>query len=383
MKKKILFVLDERKTGGVAIFLENILKNFNYEMYDVDVIVLANHGNRLESIPSNVNVHFGSPYFEMIDSSIKDVIKTLNPVKILKKARIVFDMKFERIEKKIKKERKKMNLGEYDVEIAFKDGFTALFTAYGNTQKKIHWLHYEYGDANPNKKYPNLFNKTMQIFDEIIAVSTGVLESFLEEYDVSSKTKIIHNFIDCDKILNLAKEDVFITSSKISVCIIARMHPVKALPRLINVIQRLNEAKVLEDIKFYFVGGGPEYDAIEKLINEKCLMDKIVLMGEKPNPYYILKAMDLLVSPSFFESFGMVLLEGMLLGVPFLATDTAGSIEIFKTNSGGVLVSNSENGLYSGLFELFSDRKKLTALKSKVHYVDNKAEVMKAIYEVI
>ena len=46
-------------------------------------------------------------------------------------------MKTGLIEKRIKKERKKILKEKYDVEVAFKDGFTALFTAFGNSKKKV------------------------------------------------------------------------------------------------------------------------------------------------------------------------------------------------------------------------------------------------------
>lgn len=76
-------------------------------------------------------------FFEVVDLSLKEVIKTKNIFKIIKKIYLVFLMKTGLIKGKIKKERMKCLSKKYDTEVAFKDGFTALFTAYGDSEKRF------------------------------------------------------------------------------------------------------------------------------------------------------------------------------------------------------------------------------------------------------
>ncbi len=61
---------------------------------------------------------------------------------------MIFDETGRIAEKKIAEERRKL-LNSYDVEVAFKDGFCALFSGYGDTPLKLHWLHSSYRYDDP------------------------------------------------------------------------------------------------------------------------------------------------------------------------------------------------------------------------------------------
>ena len=161
--KKILIVIDERIMGGVSVLLEDMLNMINLKKYKIDILCLHNNGEMLENLPENVSMIYGTDYFSSIDYTIKEVLKSKSIKKIYYKVRIVFDMKTGLIEKRIKKERKKILKEKYDVEVAFKDGFTALFTAFGNSKKKVHWIQYEYKKTNPNGKYDKLFKRITKI----------------------------------------------------------------------------------------------------------------------------------------------------------------------------------------------------------------------------
>ena len=149
MKRNILFVVDEKRMGGVSVLLEDMMNMINISKYNIDILVLHNNGEMLENLDKKINIIYGTPYFEAVDYSIKEVLKSRNLKLIYRKLKLIFDMKTGHIEKVIKKERKKILKKKYDVEIAFKDGFTALFTTFGDSIKKVHWLQYEYKKINP------------------------------------------------------------------------------------------------------------------------------------------------------------------------------------------------------------------------------------------
>ena len=54
--KNILFVVDEKKMGGVSVLLSDILNKINLKNKNVDVMVLHNVGNYLDNLPKNVNI---------------------------------------------------------------------------------------------------------------------------------------------------------------------------------------------------------------------------------------------------------------------------------------------------------------------------------------
>ena len=238
MKKSLLIVVDERRMGGVSILLEDMLNLGVFSDYDTDILVLHNNGTRLEDV--NANVIYGTKFFNTIDLTIKEVLKTKKINLIFSKVRLVFDMKTGLIKKRIVRERKKILNKRYDVEIAFKDGFTAIFTAFGDSLKKIHWLHYEYGQSNPNIKYNKLFNELLPKFDKIIAVSEGVKKAFCDFYKIND-VEVIPNIVNVQKIKDLSQKNSLIKyePGKLNVVLVGRIHPVKGYDRFLNVVKRL------------------------------------------------------------------------------------------------------------------------------------------------
>ena len=381
--KKILIVVDERRMGGVSVLLEDILNMINLTKYKIDILCLHNNGEMLENLPEGINLIYGTNYFSSIDYTIKEVIKSKSIQKIFNKVRVVFDMKTGLIEKRIKKERKKILKEKYDVEIAFKDGFTALFTAFGNSKKKVHWLHYEYKKTNPNGKYDELFKKILPKFNQIVAVSKGVEDAFNDLYHLENKTQVITNLIDTDKIKKKSKEecDVKLSSKDLNIVSVGRLHKDKAYDRLIkNVYELKQNGKLPSNFRLKIFGDGPEKEMLIGLIKVYELDKYIKLMGKVKNPYKYIKGNDLFVLPSLFESFGLVMIEAMTLNVPVLSTQNNGTSKIIKHDENGYVTENSDEGLYKGLLHLIENPDKLKLYKENLK--DYKYENEKIIKQI-
>ena len=69
--KNVLFVVDEKKMGGVSVLLEDILKNINTKKYNIDIMVLHNSGNYLNDLPKEINIIYGTPFFDVVYLYIK------------------------------------------------------------------------------------------------------------------------------------------------------------------------------------------------------------------------------------------------------------------------------------------------------------------------
>ena len=367
--KKILFVVDEKKMGGVSVLLEDILNMINISKYKIDILVLHNNGNMLSNIPNNINIIYGTKFFDTIDLTIKEVLKSKKISLFFRKTRLVFLMKTSLIKKKIIKERKKILKDSYDVEIAFKDGFTAIFTSCGNSKKKIHWVQYAYNsDFNPNDKYKKLFNDILDDFDSIVAVSKKVSEAFNHIYHLEEKTKIINNIIDTNKILKLSKEknDLKLNNGNINFCLVGRIHSIKGYDRFLDVLNKLNEEKLLSNCKFTVFGDGPDYNKILERINNLKLNDIIDMKGFTSNPYKYIKDFDMFILPSLHESFGLVVVEAMTLNIPVLMTNTNASFELIDNDKNGLIVDNNFDGLYNGLKNIINDSNKIKIYKNNL-----------------
>ena len=350
MKKNVLFVVDEKRMGGVSILLEDILNNFDISNYNIDVLVLHNNGDYLNNLPKSVNVIYGTKYFKSIDLSMKEAIKSICISTLYHKLYVVLDMKTGRIKKAIIRERKKILNKKYDVEIAFKDGFTALFTIFGDSKKKIHWLHYEYKKTNPNGKYEKLIKEILPQFDSIVAVSDGVKEAFNNIYKIDN-VKVIENFVDTNKIIKKSKEKgLELNKNDINFISVGRLHYMKGYDRLIRIIDELRKSNELpNNFKLRIYGDGPTKPELENLIKIYDLSDTVLLMGKTSNPYKEIKNNDLFILPSYYEPFGIVIVEAMTLKVPVLACSNAATGKLIKNKVNGLVVENSDEALKEGL----------------------------------
>lgn len=381
MKRNILFVVDEKRMGGVSVLFETIISLMDISNYNIDLLVLHNNGEMFKNLPSSINIIYGSSYFEAIDYTMKEIINKKSIKLLLKKIKVVLDMKTGHIENVIKKERKKILTKKYDVEIAFKDGFTALFTAFGDSKRKIHWLHYEYKKTNPNGKYDKLFKRILPTFDKIVAVSDNVKKCFNDIYHLDDKVVVIYNVVNGEKIIELSKEEsnVLLDSNELNLVSVGRLHEMKGYDRLIDTIYKLKSDGIFDNVKLRIYGDGPLFETLNQKISDLELINDVFLMGSVMNPYKYIKNSDLFILSSIYEPFGLVIVESLTLGVPVLATLNSATDKLISNDYNGLIVENSLDGLYSGLKKIIENKEILKKYKNNLtnYFYDNNEQLNK------
>lgn len=369
--------------GGVSILLEDMLNRFDYSRFNIDVLVLHNNGTRLNNLPKNVNIIYGTKFFRALDYTIGEVLKSKNLSLIFSKVRLVMEMKTGLIKNRIVKERKKILKKDYDIEIAFKDGFTALFVGLGNCNKRIHWLHYNYSIANPNAKYDKLFKEVLPSFNKIVAVSKGVMDDFNNIYHLENITRVIGNYVDTTKIKKLSKDNKS-KNKNIEFISVGRLHPMKGYDRLIDAVIRLKEDNLLNNIVFKIYGDGLIKDDLNNKIIEGKIDNCFKLMGYTDNPYQYMGNADMFILSSVYEPFGLVIVESMTLKVPVLATNNSATDELIKSDYNGLVVDNSTDGLYNGLKKVITNKDIINTYKNNLkdydYDIENK-KILKQIYK--
>lgn len=93
---------------------------------------------------------------------------------------------------------------------------------------------------------------------------------------------------------------------------VARLHPQKALPVLLDAVERLDGVRLL------VVGEGPDRASLAADVERRRL--PVVLTGQLPTAADVIGAADVFVVPSRWESGPLVLVEAMLLGRPVVST---------------------------------------------------------------
>jgi len=104
---------------------------------------------------------------------------------------------------------------------------------------------------------------------------------------------------------------------------VGRLHPSKGMDVLISAFR----AAALSRAALVILGEGPQRTQLERL---RAGDPRIHLPGYRPAVYDCLVDIDLFVSPSREESFGLAILEAMNTGVPIIATAAEGPIEFLQ-----------------------------------------------------
>lgn len=371
-KKRILFVNDEMVVGGVSKVLNNLLAHFDNDKYEIDLLVLHKHGAMLNEIPTNIKILEGTPFFDVCDISIKDCLKN---GKGLKKILFYILLKTSSIEYFIKRERKKMNLPAYDVEIAFKEGFCSIFTACGNSKKKINWIHADYKVKNYAENYMHSMKKFLKCFDEHVAVSNVAANSYKEIFELD-EVKTIHNMMETKKILENAKQPLEKDKKAFTFICVGRLHPQKSYDRLLNAVEKLNAEGYKYSIDV--LGDGEEKETLLNMMQEKKI-ENVHFLGNQSNPYNHLAKADCLLLTSLYEGLPTVVYEALILDVPVLTTKVAGVDEQLN-ETGGWIVENTQEGIVEGMRMILSNPELVSNMKKELsNYSYDNQKIMEEI----
>ncbi|MET3665127.1 glycosyltransferase [Caulobacter sp. 1776] len=134
-----------------------------------------------------------------------------------------------------------------------------------------------------------------------------------------------------------------------------RLHTKKGFDVLIRAVGKLRAWDY--DVTCEIAGEGDERDDLEALIAELDLDPCVKLVGWTDDVAGFLATGDLFAFPSHQEGFPLTLLEAMAVGLPVVASEIDGPIEILKEGVTGRLVPDDDpDRLGEALGELISDR---------------------------
>ena len=125
---------------------------------------------------------------------------------------------------------------------------------------------------------------------------------------------------------------------------VGRFDPIKGIDRLLEAVAYLKHVK---RIRLVIIGGdGPEtaeYRRLQQIAVEHGIQNSVVFVGRIAQkslpPYY--SAADVLVVPSYSESFGLVGLESLACGTPVVATDVGAMHYIVREGETGRIVADA------------------------------------------
>ncbi|HSL88120.1 MAG TPA: glycosyltransferase family 4 protein, partial [Ignavibacteriaceae bacterium] len=150
-----------------------------------------------------------------------------------------------------------------------------------------------------------------------------------------------------------------------------------ALDALKSVIEKYSNVRLL------ICGDGELRGDVEKFVSENKLEGKIHLAGFRKDIPDIMKTIDVLLTPSLWEGFGIVLIEAMAAGKPCIATDTSSIPEIVEDGANGFLVPPKDSqSISESLIKLISDPQLVRQMgQAGIETVNQKFTIDKMIKE--
>lgn len=127
---------------------------------------------------------------------------------------------------------------------------------------------------------------------------------------------------------------------------IGRLSPEKGCDLLLSALR--SSVKSKKEIKLLIVGDGIMREKLRQEAIEYNLDSKVAFAGFRSDIPGILTCIDVLVLPSYMETFSLTTLQAMGAGVPVIASDTGGNPEQVVNNFNGFLF---ETGNYKAFAE--------------------------------
>lgn len=348
MKKKLLFLIPNLKHGGAEKVLVNLVNNLSSERFDITVQTLFNEGVHKPSLKPHVHYRSVMPWQFRGNTTF---FKLFSP-------RFLWRC---------------MVKEHYDVAISYLEGPTSriLGGCTDRDTKKIAWIHIE---LNTPKEAAIGFRTTSEAeriyngFDQIIAVSKNVKACFTNNLQITAPVSVLYNTNETEQIIQKAgvipRHSAFDPDREIAVCSVAKLTKTKGFDRLLDVHKRLLDEGLRHHI--YILGIGEEQRALEQQMKRLGIEDTVTLLGFDQNPYQYVSRCDLYVCSSHREGFSTAVTEALVVGTPVVSTDCSGAKELLGDNNEyGIVVENSEEGIYQGMKKMLSDPALLAHYKEK------------------
>lgn len=242
------------------------------------------------------------------------------------------------------------------------------FTAFIKPKRRVLWCHAMIPPAG-NRFYHLPFMRRM---DDIVIVSEAANQTAprgLYTSKINNRIQTIYNIVNAEEVkrkaeletpeLNLAKD--------LNICTTARLSHEKGWHRIKLLCDEFNKMPGL-DWKWFIIGEGYSDNDVNRV---HALLDRypqVEFLGRKLNPFPIVKQMDYTALLSDFESWGLVITEGKILGKPQIVSDFPAAHEQVENDINGVIVPMNNYNRYRAAAHKIVNNKNLYA--QRVKYFD-------------
>lgn len=343
--KTILFLIPSLGGGGAERVLVNLVNNLDKTKYRVSVQTLFDVGVNRQYL--NEGVEYIPGFKKQMPGNVR-IFKLFSP-----------GILYRCIVKK-----------RYDIVVSYLEGPTARIVAgcpFGS--KLVSWIHVEQKSKDAAAySYRTIkeYEKCAQMYDCSVCVAETVKRDFLTTVSISNPCIVLYNTNEDKDIIQKAGKpaEIICAPGSVKIFSVARLRKEKGFDRLIKVHKKLLDEGLCHEI--FILGDGTEKENLEKQIREYSVENTFHLLGFETSPYKYISKADIYVCSSRREGFSTAVTEALILGIPVVSTNCSGAYELLgKENEYGIVVENSEEGIYSGLKKMLENPELLHHYKKK------------------
>ena len=207
------------------------------------------------------------------------------------------------------------------------------------------------------KKQPlmrSTIKKVLKGADVVLAVSNALRHEIIATgvKGISNKTRLSWNAVDVNKFSNDVNDSF------------KKEYRLEDKPIVLfvgNLIKRKNVDSILEakkiassDYYLVIVGDGPLFKKLKKKVEEENIRD-VIFTGARNDVENIIPSCDVLILPSFSESFGLVLIEALACGKPVIGSNVGGITEIITDDVGLLVDPNKISSIARAIDKMIND----------------------------
>ena len=235
----------------------------------------------------------------------------------------------------------KQYIAEDGIDLVHTHGYKAdlygYFAARGAEKPIVATCHNWLGGTAALGIYNRLDRMVLKRFSAVAAVSEGVRERLLKSGMAAKKINLIGNGIDVAAFERGEALPELRGVDRTVIGVVARLDLQKGFQYLLDAVREL--APQFPSLHVVVVGDGPDRGAIEQMIEQKGLRDKVMLAGTRSDIPNVYASMDIFVLPSLNEGLPMTVLEAMAASKPVIATRVGGIPKIVQEEKSGLLVN--------------------------------------------
>lgn len=359
-------MMDSLACGGAEKSLVTLFPLLDYDKLNVTLLLFARGGVFECNVPKQVNViKLDLPSDIKMKMSLIHYSFEIRKNELLHKNEHLAETYWKCVEHRIP-----MFKGNYDIAIAYQQGFPTYYVATKVIAKrKLAWVNVDLKKAG----YSSDFNsKIYEKYDKVVGVSDAVSNFLISQKYVTDALKVvtIYDILNTNLIRMMSKSQGFKDDfDGIRLVTVGRMVPPKAYDLAVLAADELKSRGYR--FKWSFVGNGSDRPKVEKMIADRHLENYVELLGEQSNPYPYMAACDVYVQTSRFEGFGLTVREARILGKAEVCTNFPSAYNQIVDGENGLICEMNPKSIADKIELLLTDNDLKRKLEVAVAKEDN------------